>query len=847
MSAAYGIEFRGGGEMGERLRALDWATTPLGPITAWPDALKIGVRVLLTSGQPMLIAYGPEFVLMYNDGCCPLLGRQKHPMSFGARAVDAFPELWPAARPSVDHVVRTGSPLTAVDLQCLLDRDGYLEECYVTLSCSPLADAAGSVGGVLIILVETTDAVISARRLRTLCDLAVCDGWAKDPQTVCRAAASALARNGRDVPFAVIYLSDEADERWRLSATAGIDVHHPFMPLMPFDGNQPFFLSEVLLSRQAVVFRPESHVGAAPAGSWNVPPRSLIAVPMLTAGQFLPRGLLIAGLNPHRPIDLNSRTFFESVARQIGSHLEVTHLRAKERLGDQLAERIRVTAVEQDRIASLELSEKLLRLVTSVLDVRKVFARISDLSQQVLPHDWMTLTFHTSDGTAVQHACSHDGGPTDCQFHLVAPDERWAGSSFGIVDDLAAEPEWVVPAEIRDDVVAAGYRSMLLVRLSVPEQQWSVEFYSRQPNAFRAADAPTARRIADPIALALSHERLAIFARETDKARVRAEQLEAKVSVLSQQLDARVGSGRIVGESPEWKAVLKQAAQVADTEATVLLTGESGTGKEVIACFIHRGSARKAGPFLALNCATVPEHLFESELFGYERGAFTDAHQSKPGYLELAAGGVLFLDEVGDMSPSTQAKFLRVLQQREFQRLGGTRVLKADVRVIAATNRNLTKAIAQGLFREDLYYRLRVFEIHIPPLRERDRDVLPLAHAFLAHIAGSLGRPVPGLTQDAKHALAQYRWPGNVRELENTLQRAVILSDGSLITAEHLSLDGSGGPASSATPTTHLPTVERDVIERVLHECRGNKAKAASRLGISRNQLYVRLRRYNLD
>ncbi|MCR4339869.1 MAG: sigma-54 factor interaction domain-containing protein [Gemmatimonadaceae bacterium] len=172
---------------------------------------------------------------------------------------------------------------------------------------------------------------------------------------------------------------------------------------------------------------------------------------------------------------------------------------------------------------------------------------------------------------------------------------------------------------------------MLLVRLSVAEQQWSVEFYSRQPYAFRAADAPIARRIADHIALALSHEHLANFARETEKARVRAEQLEARVNVLSQQLDARVGSGRIVGESPEWKAVLKQAAQVAVTEATVLLTGESGTGKEVIACFIHRGSARNAGPFLALNCATVPEHLFESELFGYERGAFTGAHQSKPG------------------------------------------------------------------------------------------------------------------------------------------------------------------------------------------------------------------------
>ena len=183
---------------------------------------------------------------------------------------------------------------------------------------------------------------------------------------------------------------------------------------------------------------------------------------------------------------------------------------------------------------------------------------------------------------------------------------------------------------------------------------------------------------------------------------------------------------QVVGESAEWREVLRKATQVAPTDTTVLITGESGTGKEVVARFIHAASARKNGPFVALNCAALPEQLLESELFGHERGAFTSAHQAKPGQLELAAGGVLFLDEVGEMSKAAQAKLLRVLQEREFQRVGGTRTLKADIRVVAATNRDLRKAVQRGEFREDLLYRLEVFDIHIPPLRERRADIVPL-------------------------------------------------------------------------------------------------------------------------
>jgi len=305
-----------------------------------------------------------------------------------------------------------------------------------------------------------------------------------------------------------------------------------------------------------------------------------------------------------------------------------------------------------------------------------------------------------------------------------------------------------------------------------------------------------------------------------------------------------LGRGHIVGQSAAWKEVLRNATQVAATQATVLLEGDSGTGKEVVARFIHRASPRKDGPFVAINCAALPETLLESELFGYERGAFTGAHQSKPGQIELASAGVLFLDEVSEMSRAAQAKFLGVLQEREFRRLGGTRLVKTNARVIAATNRDLHGAMKSGTFREDLYYRLRVFDLRIPPLRERPGDIVLLTDAFLEDMGQTIGCRPAGISDEVRGMLSAHDWPGNVRELRNVLERAVILCGGGLITPKHVALQSAPRLPSL---TADLDEIVRHRIEQTLDETAWNISKSARRLGLTRTQMYGWLKKYQLE
>jgi two-component system response regulator FlrC len=295
---------------------------------------------------------------------------------------------------------------------------------------------------------------------------------------------------------------------------------------------------------------------------------------------------------------------------------------------------------------------------------------------------------------------------------------------------------------------------------------------------------------------------------------------------------------------PAMRPVLNGLARVARTNSTVLLLGESGTGKEVAARAIHDQSPRAPGPFVPVNCAAISETLMESEIFGHEKGAFTGATTARRGRLELADGGTLFLDEIGELKLELQAKLLRVIQERRFERVGGTRTIEVDVRWIAATNRDLEQMVAARQFREDLYHRLAVFPIQLPPLRERREDLLPLAEALLARISAELGRPPLKLDDLARRRILECAWPGNVRELANALERAAILAEADVVRGDDLRISLSV-PANGPAGRTMLD-IERDAIRQALDEAGGNRRRAAQRLGIGERTLYDKLKRYGI-
>jgi two-component system response regulator HydG len=316
---------------------------------------------------------------------------------------------------------------------------------------------------------------------------------------------------------------------------------------------------------------------------------------------------------------------------------------------------------------------------------------------------------------------------------------------------------------------------------------------------------------------------------------------------LRRQLEDVMLQGAIIGTAPAMRRVLDLVAQVAPSNATVLILGESGTGKELIADALHRGSARREGPCIKVNCAALPETLLESELFGHEKGAFTGAAARKEGRFELAHGGTLFLDEIGDLSPATQAKLLRVLQDGTFERLGGTKTLKVDVRIVTATNKDLEGEVKAGRFREDLFYRLNVISIVVPPLRDRREDIPLLAQHFVQRYAQRNAKAVEGLAREALDLLAAYHWPGNVRELENVIERAVVLARDAWIgprdLPEAISAVAPEARAITIAIGTPLEEVEQRLIEETLQHTGGDKTLAAKLLGITSRTIYRKLKR----
>jgi Nif-specific regulatory protein len=356
------------------------------------------------------------------------------------------------------------------------------------------------------------------------------------------------------------------------------------------------------------------------------------------------------------------------------------------------------------------------------------------------------------------------------------------------------------------------------------------------------------------------------------------EQLQQYVGILSSEAHGAFNFGAIVGDSPALREVLARVEQVAQTSSTVLLRGDTGTGKELVARAIHINSAREARPFVRVNCAALAPGVLESELFGHEKGAFTGAVARRIGRFELADGGTLFLDEVGDLPQDVQVKLLRVLQEREFERVGGTETVKVDVRVVSATHRDLEQQIAAGEFREDLYYRLNVFPIFLPPLRDRPGDIPVLCEHFIQKYAQSIGKKVRGLDGSAVASLTSYSWPGNVRELENVIERAMILARGTELTAADLEFSRRSPAAATASPSPsssgasggaagfkgtsfpggaardggkplheRLSEQERSEIIAAIDQAQGNIALAARTLGINRSTLYYRLRKHGLE
>jgi transcriptional regulator with GAF, ATPase, and Fis domain len=524
----------------------------------------------------------------------------------------------------------------------------------------------------------------------------------------------------------------------------------------------------------------------------------------------------------------------------------------------------RIWDTERRRRDRLDRIEALLGTLAESLDVTEVFQRLSNGMQSILPHDMMCLTeldLRTRTIRIKASAGLADVRPPDSPVELTDL-ELTRRVDFEIINDIPVD---VAPDTERQRlIISSGMRSWLRVPVRLSgEIKGGLSFFHREPSRFGRDDAEVAGRLADRIALVYSLGRLAEQARIAAESRERAERLEATVETLVREVASR-GRGRIVGTSSSWKDSLLAVGRVASSETTVLITGESGTGKEVISSLIHQGSPRSGKPFVAINCAALPEQLLESELFGHEKGAFTGAIATKIGRIEQAAGGTLFLDEIAEMSPIVQAKFLRVLEEREFQRLGGTRTLKADVRVIAATNRDLPASIAKQVFREDLYYRLNVFQIDIEPLRQRPGDILPLAEAFLEDLGRTMGRPAAGISRDAREWLLTYPWPGNVRELRNAIERAILLCDGGLITRDHLPVGtarngsgtlaggnngdshSSGASHSPAAEGMNLEVVERSLIQKALVQSKGNKSKTARLLGLTRAQLYSRLEKYGV-
>ena len=501
----------------------------------------------------------------------------------------------------------------------------------------------------------------------------------------------------------------------------------------------------------------------------------------------------------------------------------------------------RQLARERDRLqALLEITNALV----SELDIHDLFPTITACLRRAVPHEYSSLALRLAGTDQLRvHALIFEGNPGIQEGATAAMDETPAGQAMemrrAVVLDAATLREF--PSHVVQRLVDVGLKSVCCVPLITRTNVLgTLNVGSTRPNAFSPPDVDFLTQVAGQAAIAIEN---ATAYQEIEQLK---DQLAEEKLYLQDEIRTERNFGEIVGESPAFKRVLEQVETVAPTDASVLILGETGTGKELIARALHDLSSRRDRTFVKLNCAAIPTGLLESELFGHERGAFTGAIAQKAGRFELANKGTLFLDEVGDIPLELQPKLLRALQEHEFERLGGTRTIKVDVRLVAATNRDLAQMISERQFRTDLYYRLSVFPISMPPLRERPEDIPKLVRYFTQKYSRLMNKRVENIPADAMEALIRYGWPGNVRELENLIERAVILSRGSILQIPLAEV-------RVAAPETVLPVTlqdaERDHIRRVLEKSNwviGGPNGAATRLGMKRTTLQSKMKKLGI-
>jgi formate hydrogenlyase transcriptional activator len=565
--------------------------------------------------------------------------------------------------------------------------------------------------------------------------------------------------------------------------------------------------------------------------------RSFCALPLTTALRRL--GSLGFGSLTRREYRDSELHFMQQVANQVAVAVDnVLHDESVRSAQQQLTR-------ERDR---LRLLLEVNNVVVSHLDLDQVFAAVSACLQRVIPHEHSNVLLHEPETRRFRkHVPRVAGGGSvieDCQAYpecaksppgLAITTRRAVLLGEDRLEALAAE------SSVARNVVANGVKSVCSVPLlSHDRVLGALTVGSERANAFSQDDVELLGQVAQQVAIAVEN---ALAYRQIDDLK---EKLSTEKLYLEDEIRTERNFDEIVGQSPALKEVLKQVEIVSPTDSTVLIQGETGTGKELVARAIHNLSGRRGRTFVKLNCAAIPTGLLESELFGHEKGAFTGAIAQRIGRFELAHGGTLFLDEVGDIPLELQSKLLRVLQEQEFERLGSTRTIKVDVRMVAATNRDLPAMVADRQFRSDLYYRLNVFPIVNPPLRDRQEDIPPLVRYFTQTFSRRMNKQIDSIPADTMAALARYHWPGNIRELENFIERAVILTRGSTLEVPLAELrqrnaSARGNPAPK--PTT-LEDAEREHIRRALEQANwqvGGPSGAAARLGMKRTTLQAKM------